>query len=133
MESTVRARVLVGKQFGISEADAISPANLSDEDRTRLFDYTFAYVASHPEQFETRQVEIAQKMVAAWGTNTPLLDASFDWGLLASEMGDNALKLGESVASVGSGVMNTLNMAKWLLPVAALVLVGIYLWKAFKK
>ncbi|MFT3870475.1 MAG: hypothetical protein QM715_18655 [Nibricoccus sp.] len=133
MDTITKTRILVGKQFGISEADAITPANLSPEDRTRLFDYTFAYVAQHPEQYEPRQVEIAKRHVAAWGTNTPLLDTSFDWGLLAREVGENVLKAGEAVASVGQGVLNTFKLGSWLIPVAAVVLVGIYLWKAFKK
>jgi hypothetical protein len=133
MQDITQVRILVGKQFGISEADARTPANLSPEERTRLLDYTFAYVAAHPGDFLPSQVAIAKQHVDSWGTNTPLLDASFDWGMLASEMGSNVVKAGEAVASVGQGVLNTFKLGSWLLPVAAVVLVGIYLWKAFKK
>lgn len=133
MDAITQVRVLVGKQFGISEADAITPANLSPEERTRLFDYSNAYIAGHPDQFTADQVKRAKALVAAWGTNTPLLDTSFDWGALASEMGDNALKLGESVASVGQGVMSTLNMMKWLLPLVVAAFIGIWLWGEKKK
>lgn len=133
MDPITKVRILVGKQFNISEADAITPANLSPEDRTRLLDYTFAYVADHPTQFTEAQVRIAKQNVAAWGINTPLLDTSFDWGMLASEMGDNAVKLGESVASVGQGIMGTFNMMKWLIPLAVLAFIAIWLWGQKKK
>lgn len=125
-------QILVGKQLGISEADARTPANLSPEDRTKLLDYTFAYVAEHPEQFEPRQVEIAKRHVAAWGTSTPLLDTSFDWAMLAREVGSNVGAAIEDVASIGKGVLNLASMGKWLIPLVGLTLVGIVVWKVYK-
>lgn len=128
-----KVNILVGKQLGFSEADSLQPANLSASDRIKLFDYSFKYVADNPSQFEPRQVQIAKQHVAAWGIDKPLEDTSFDWALLGDEMANNALKIGESVASVGQGVMNTLNLAKWVLPLAGLTVVGILLYKFYKK
>jgi len=128
-----QVRIAVGKQFGISEADARTPANLSPEDRTRLFDYTNQFVATHPANFTAAQVTIAKRMVDSWGINTPLLDTSFDWGMLASEVGSNVVKAGESIAGVGNGVLSLFKMGSWLIPAAGLVLVGIYLYREFKK
>jgi hypothetical protein len=131
---TIQAvRIAVGKQFGISEADAIAPANLSPEERTRLLDYTAQFVATHPNDFTPAQVAVAQKQVDAWGINTPLLDTSFDWGMLASEVGSNVLKAGESIAGVGNGILSVFKMGSWLIPVAAFVFVAIYLYKEYKK
>lgn len=129
MDNVTQTRILVGKQLGISEADATTPANLSPEDRIKLLDYTFAYIAEHPEQYEARQVEIAKRHVAAWGTSTPLLDTSFDWGMLASEVGKNVASAAEDVASIGKGVLNLASMSKWLIPLVGLALVGIVVWK----
>lgn len=123
----------MGKQFGISEADAVTPANLSPADRIKLLDYTFAYVANHPDQFDARQVTIARNHVAAWGIDSPLQDTSFDWSLLADEVGNNVLKAGESLASIGEGVLNLAKMGRWLIPLAGLVVAGILGWKLYKK
>ena len=125
-------RILVGKQLGISEADARTPANLSQELNIKLGDHVFKYVADHPDQFEPRQVEIARKWVAAWGTDTPLLNTSFDWGLLAHEIAANVESAAEDVAGVGKGVLTTLGMAKWLIPLAALTVVGLIVYKYAK-
>jgi hypothetical protein len=132
MNTITQVRILVGKQLGISEADAITPANLSQADSIKLMDYTFKYVADHPTQFTPQQVAIAQNHVAAWGTDVPLNDTSFDWGLLASEMGNNVLKAGEDIASIGNGVLNLASMGKWLIPLVGLTLVGIVVWKVYK-
>jgi hypothetical protein len=131
MEIT-KVRILVGKQLGISEADAITPANLDAETRTRLLDYTFKYVADNPAQFEARQVAIAKQHVSAWGVDVPLQDQSFDWNLLANEVAANVEQAVEDVASVGQGVLTTLGMAKWLIPAAALAVVGLVFWKYYK-
>lgn len=128
-----QVRIAVGKQFGISAADARAPAGLSDADRTRLFDYTNAFIAANPAEFTAAQVVIAKRMVDAWGINTPLLDTSFDWGMLADEVGSNVVAAGESIAGVGQGVLSAFKMSSWLIPVGVFVFVAIYLYKEFKK
>ena len=125
-------RIAVGKQLGISEADARTPANLPQDQNIKLLDYTFAYVAKNPAQFTPSQVAIAQQHVAAWGTDTPLNDTSFDWGLLASEVGNNVVAAAEDVASIGQGVLNLASMGSWLIPLVWLTLVGIVVWKIYK-
>lgn len=127
-----QARILVGKQFGFSEEDSRAPANLSVEDRTKLLDYTFAYVAEHPEQFEPRQVDIAKRHVAAWGTNTPLNDTSFNWTLFKDEVGNNVANAVDDVASIGKGVLNLAGMGKWLIPVVGLSIAAIVVYKFYK-
>lgn len=127
-----KVRILVGKQLGISEADAITPANLSQELNIKLGDYTFKYVADHPEQFEARQVAIAKQHVSAWGVDVPLQDTSFDWNLLANEVASNIAEAAEDVAGVGKGVLTTLSMARWLIPAAALGIVALIAWKYYK-
>jgi hypothetical protein len=44
---TTQVRILVGKQLGISEADARTPANLPQDQAIKLSDYVFAYIAKN--------------------------------------------------------------------------------------
>lgn len=126
-------RVAVGKQMGLSRTVSLYPGTLDAETRIKLLDYTNAFIAANPSLFTADQVRRAQAMVDAWGTNTPLQDTSFDWSALASEMGANALEAGEAVAGVGKGVLSTLKLTSWLLPLAVVVVVAIFLFGFFKK
>lgn len=124
--------MLVGKQLGFSAEDSSQPANLNDADRTKLLDYTFAFVASNPDKYEPRQVEIAKRHVEAWGTNTPLNDEGFDWQLLSSEIGNNIGEAVEDISGIGKGVLNLASMGKWLIPTVGIVLAGIIVYKFYR-
>jgi hypothetical protein len=126
-------RILVGQSIGVSESDAVYPANLDDAMRIRLFDLTNAWVKDHPENFTSQQVKIATASNATWGTDTPLLDTSFSYTEFADEVGNNVVKAGEDFASIGQGVLGTLRMGSWLIPVVAVVLVAIFIYGFYLK
>lgn len=132
MTDITKLRIAVGKQLGYTAEESETPSKLSQADAVKLADYVFAYIANHPDEFAASQVAIAKQHFASWGTNTPLEDPSFDWGLLASEIGNNALKAGEDIASIGKGVLNLASMGKWLIPTIGIILAGIVVYKFYK-
>jgi len=125
--------IKVGKQLGLSEQESLYPGinNVSQEDSIKLGDYVFAYVYQHPEEFTAAQGAIAERHYKAWGTDTPLQDTSFDWGMLSSEIGNNVVNAAEDVASIGKGVLNLASMGKWLIPTIGLIVAGIVVYKFY--
>lgn len=73
------------------------------------------------------EVAFARKVNAS--PTTSLEDASFDWGLFASE---SVRPLGEAAQSIGDGVFSVAKLAKWILPIGAVV-ASVILLKALSK
>lgn len=81
--------------------------------------YTEAAVANARRWANTADVELQRYTVT---------DAAGDF---FGEVGNQALRIGEGAAAVGQGVVNTAKMMRWLLPIAALVVVGLFIWRRF--
>ncbi len=56
-----------------------------------------------------------------------------DISVFGTEFGNQAIRAGESVASIGNGVLNTAKLASWVIPAASLAVVVILLLEFKKK
>jgi len=89
-----------------------------------------AYIRAHPSEFGTVQNQVA---------NTPDIQHTEDYTVgqqisdFTDEFGNQAMRVGESIASVGNGVLNTLNLAKYGIPIVGVIIVAIYLYGTYKK
>ena len=114
------AERLVAQEMGV---DPDANSSLSYEQRGEFSRRLAAKILAYPDRFTAETVATAQAI--AGRTLDPLADASFSWSDFSSAVTDNALAIGDSVADVGRGVTGTLSSVKWLLPLAAVVAVGI--------
>ncbi len=107
------------------------------EPRTFTYDQQTAYVQAlareilkYPNNFTDATILAANSI--ANKNYGPLVDSSASFDDFADAFADEALKVGESVAAVGEGVKTTLSMSAYLIPVVAVAVVGIWLWKFSK-
>ena len=88
-----------------------------------------AYIRDHPSEFP------AQQKIA----NTPDIQLTDEYtfgdkvATFSEEFGNQALRVGEGVAGVGNGIVNTLSLAKWVLPLAGLAVAGILVYSFYLK
>jgi hypothetical protein len=119
------AERLIAIQQGIDSPGGDWRAGLTYDQRV-AFDKALAdYIIAHPAAFSDATVATAR--IVAGHKLTPLEDSSFDWEAFSSAVVDNGITLGDRVADVGRGVAATASLAKWVLPVAALVAVALIL------
>lgn len=121
-----------------AEANIRAGAGLSDDPTTWSYNERVAYnnalaqwVNMNPTQVSSAELAVAQGDL----NSTPLDDDSFTSELseFTGAVGDNILAAGDKVASIGNGVLNFADMAKWLIPLAGLAVVGILVWGFYKK
>jgi hypothetical protein len=84
-----------------------------------------AYIRANPKEFSEVQVTAANKPDISLTGKYTAGDAISDF---SGEVGNQALEAGKSIASVGKGVLNTFNLASWLIPTVAVILVVLYLF-----
>ncbi len=133
------AFLLTARRVAAAQVNAIGPngelltTQLSYADRV-TYDKTLAgIILAHPDVFAPSAVQAAQGVAAA---NIPGSLQTYSVTQAVSDFVDEAanqgLAIGESVASIGSGIKSTLNLAAWLIPAAALaavVILGVALAK----
>lgn len=121
-----------------AEARIRSTLGLSDTPSDWTYDQRIAYVNSlrtwvnaNPAQVSPAELAVAQGEM----NSTALDDTSFltELSAFGGEVGNNVLNAGEKVAGIGTGILDFAGMLKWLIPVAGLTLVGIVLYKFYKK
>ena len=121
------AERLVAGELGVDPDANALPRDLRAEFNRRLAQKILLY----PSRFT------AQTLATATGIATkqyePLDDPSFSAVDFIRETASNGLALGDDIADIGRGVARTANLAGWLIPAAALAVVGIYLWRLAKK
>jgi len=74
------------------------------------------YMLNNPEKFDDSTLNIAEQVSKS--EYSALEDSSFDFGMFAAE---TVKPITQAAQSVGQGVFSVANMAKWLLPLLALV------------
>ena len=126
------ARALVGQQIGLSNFDGSVAAyrDLSAADQIRLTQALFAFIRSNPQEFTEQQqqtVQVEGNRVASLSTQDPS-----SWSVFVDAITDEALRVGSSVASVGNGVITSVNLVGTLLPLAVIVAVAVFAWPYIK-
>lgn len=94
------------------------PSSWTYEQRQAYNKALAGYIAARPDLFTAQDATTAGRIVAK--PFEPLADASFDWGMFATEAT-------APIVAVGEGVKTTLNLSSWLVPVAAVAAVLILL------
>ncbi len=117
-------------QLGLS---AIQPSDWTYDQRVSYNKALAAYIQQNPGLFsatdETNAAAVAAKV------DSPLDDNSFasDLAVFGDEFENQALRVGGAVASVGNGVINALNLAKYGIPAVILIFVAIKLFGIYEK
>ncbi len=88
-------------------------------------------ILRYPDRFRTETLDTARRVIAK--TYEPLEDPGFSPSDFIGFVGENATGLLSDVAEVGTGVRRTFALAGWVIPAAALTVVGIFLWRLAKK
>lgn len=125
------------KQVAI--AQIISNLGLSQDRSEWTYDERLAfnnalakYIAANPELFSAQ--DNANALISLNRNNAALSDNSFtsNFADFFSNLEDEAISAGESVAGIGQGVLNFASLSRWLIPLAGIAVVVILLW-GFKK
>ena len=119
-------RLMIAAQLNLPAAFDGTPASyrdvLSDQQKIDLTNAMGKYIAEHPTDFNATQVDIGNNLasnpIPPPVENSPVSD-------FVNAFEDEALKAGASVAGVGQGVLTTLSAAKYLIPIAAVVVLAI--------
>ena len=121
------AERLVAGELGVdADANAL-PLEIRAEFNRRLA----AKILLFPDRFTAQTVATATAIASK--QYEPLSDASFSVVDFIRETANNGVAVAADVAEIGNGVRRTAALAGWLIPAAALAVVGIYLWKFAKK
>lgn len=106
------------------------PDNASDWTYSQRVDYNkafAAYVLAHPDSFGTQDETTAQVITQEQPQDLSDTSLSANIEAFGSAVLDNVTAAGADVAGIGQGVLNTASLAKYLIPVAAVVALGILL------
>jgi uncharacterized protein YllA (UPF0747 family) len=127
MISIQQARVFVGQQIGLSSGydGSMSATNdLPVEQKQALTAALINYIANNPARFTAQQVSVAnaERNRAQTLTATGGYSETTFW----AEVGKNVENAGMAVASVGQGVVSSVNLIGTLLPIGVLVAVVIF-------
>jgi len=128
-----QARQIVGQQLGFSasfDGSVAAYRNLTPENQIRLTQGVFAYIKQNPGQFTDAQ----NATVAAESSRVDALTAENPgaFSVFVDAIADEALRVGGAVASVGNGVVTSVNLVGTLLPVAVLVSIVVFAWPYLK-
>lgn len=122
------AERLVALEMGVNPDDN---SGLTYEQRSEFSRLLAAKIAQYPERFNDATRKTAG--LVASRTFDPMGDPSFDWTDFASDLADNAIAAGDSVADVGRGVTAGFSTLKWLIPLAVVAAVVGYGWIQYKR
>ena len=132
--TTLRAKIGtelgLGSWFSTFDGTVTAYSNLPPNDQIRLTNAMKAYIRDHPSEFNAAQISVANTGDIGAVGGYSLLEGIQTFG---SELENQALDLGNSVAQVGTGIKSTLNLAGWVIPAGALVVGGILLYAFYKK
>lgn len=120
------AEKLVSYEMGLDESRALNYDQRAEFNR-RLS----AKILQYPDRFTPQTIETAR--LVAGRQYEPLADSSFSWEDFAKESFNNAVDAGADVAEIGKGTLRAVSMAGWLIPAAALFVVGVFAWSFAKK
>lgn len=87
-----------------------------------------AEILKYSMSFNSQTITTAEAIIDK-SYDSGLDDPSLDWGLLRNEIADSVISAGGAAAGVGSGVLTTVNAARWALPVAVAFLLGVLLYR----
>lgn len=126
----------VGRQIGLPDSfDGSMSAygSLTREQQIELTQGMIAYIQSHPASFTPAQVETARVEAPRAATLTPE-DESFSFSAFFNELETNAGNvIGAPLVSIGNGLSQAVNLVGTLLPILALVAIGIAIWPHIAK
>jgi hypothetical protein len=125
-------RIVVARQIGLPstfDGSVVAYRELSPTQQTNLTKGMLDYIRNNPGRFTDAQVTTAT-VEGPRIQNATIEDTSFDWGLFADELGANVTAAGDQVASLGSGVLASVEALGKILP---FVVVGAVLFFVFVK
>lgn len=121
------AERLVAGELGVDPDVNALPRDVRAEFNRRMAEKILQF----PDRFT------AQTLATAAGIATkqyePLEDPSFSVVDFIRETAASGVAVGADIAEIGNGVRRTAVLAGWVIPAAALAVVGIYLWRLAKK
>ena len=126
-----QARVFVAQKLGIGgsyDGSAAQTYALPVEQKNALTASLLLYIAANPANFTAQQVSVAT--AEAGRASTLALSSGYKDTNFLSAFSDELESLGESAASVGTGVKDTLNVFGKVLPYVAIgaLVFGLYLY-----
>ncbi len=122
------ARRLAAQRIGWTGNTVDIPYNLREAYATELA----AIILQYPERFDSQTLANARAEQADEpNADLEIYTAGDAAGDFLAGAGEGVGSVVESVAGVGEGVKSTLKLARWLIPVAAVVAIGIGLWALF--
>jgi uncharacterized membrane protein len=126
-------RAKLGKEItGDSSFDG-SPsayAGASADDQVKITNAMKAYIRANPAGFSPTAQSVALTPDISPIEHYTVGQAVADFG---DEFANQAIKAGEDIASVGKGVLNTFKLGSWLIPTAAVVVLGIAVYGFYLK
>lgn len=110
-----------------------TPSDWTVDQRNAYNNALSKIIASAPDAYGTDAATTAQVVLGQ--NQTPLDDTGFlsELGDFGANLEDNVLAAGEKIGSIGEGVLNLAGLAKWLIPTAGVIILGIVLYKFYKK
>jgi hypothetical protein len=131
MMTIPQLREHVGRQIGLPatfDGSVAAYRELSPAQQIALTQGMIAYIKSNPGSFTPAQVETATVESSRAATMTPE-DDGFDADLFFDELGTEAKRVVfDPLAKVGEGVSKSFSLVGTLLPVLAVIAVGIFLY-----
>lgn len=126
-------RAQIGKEVtGKSDFDGSPLAfqNATPDEQITIGNKMKAYIREHPSDFTDQQKVVAATPDISLTESYTVANAVSDFG---GEFANQAIKAGEDIASVGKGVLNTFKLGSWLIPTAAVVVLGIVIYGFYRK
>ena len=127
-----QARIVVAQRLGIGggsyDGSAAQTYDLPVEQKNALTASLLLYISANPANFTAQQVSVANAEAGRAGTLA--LSTGYNDTTFLKALGDEVESLGESVASIGTGVKDTLNVFGKILPFVAVgaFVFGLYLY-----
>ena len=98
----------------------------SDADRSAFLSANAEFRRLNPGLFTPAELSAAANYAGMGASKTP----EFSYvGTFGRELANRVEEIGGQVAGVGEGIFSGLSLMRWLIPVAVVAAVGIWLWK----
>lgn len=121
-------RIAAAKVGALGPNGEVLTTDLTYSQRVEYDKILSGIILEYPDRFAPEEVQIARGTSSSnWPSELETYTIAQAASDFIDEAGNQALDIGASVAEVGSGVKNTLNLSKWLLPLAAVAVVVILL------
>ena len=123
MTATEQAKAYALEKTGLDWAKV---DRWDDEDRTAYLAANAEFRQANPHLFTPAELNAGANYANAATVPAPEFSYFKEFG---KELGNRVEEIGGKVAGVGEGIFSSLSLMRWLIPVAVVALVGIWLWR----